>query len=302
MTKLRASVGALGVNLAADVLAVQKLINLSIGWLVPRAPLPEDGSCDEKMISAITDYQTRVMRSPRPDGRVDPGGGTLGALEITASGKPFVPKPQGHKPGTKYTDNPNEVPTETTTPSAGDVVAMLLKSWTDLTADGARTLAAQFMAETGGGRFCFNWNLGNVKAKSTDPHMYLHNVWECDSETGAKSQVENSGGLAHVASVDEIRQHGWNCPKSTVVFQPPHAQCRFRAYSSLADGAVRWLTHHQAIAAKNPDFLKALNAGDTSAVAHALKLAGYYTASEASYASGMAAQKKKIDQALGPVK
>jgi hypothetical protein len=129
--------------------------------------------------------------------------------------------------------------------------------------------------------------------------MYLHNVWECDSQSGAEAQVTKAGGLAHIADKDEAKKHGWSCPGAVVVFQPPHAQCRFRAYSSLADGAQRWLGHHQKIAQKNPNFLTALNNGDVDAVAHALKQAGYYTASEASYASAMKGKKAKIDKELG---
>jgi hypothetical protein len=184
---------------------------------------------------------------------------------------------------------------------AADVVAMLLKWWPDLSQTGARTLAAQFMAETAGGKYCFNWNLGNVKAGPNDPHMYLHNVWECDTPGGAAIQVQNSNGLAHIALPEEIKQHGWRCAEAVVVFQPPHAQCRFRAYESLSVGAQLWLGHHQKIAKSNVDYVKAINAGDIPAVAHFLKLAHYYTAPEDAYASGMASQKKVIDQKLGPI-
>jgi hypothetical protein len=204
-------------------------------------------------------------------------------------------------PGTLFTTNPNEVPTQQTTPTPGDVVAMLLKTWAELIPNGARTLAAQFMAETGGGKFCFNWNLGNVKAGPNDLHMYLHNVWECDSAAGASAQVQSSNGLAHIATSQEIQQHGWRCADAVVVFQPPHAQCRFRAYTSLEMGAQLWLGHHQKISQTNADYLKAVNAADIPAVAHFLSLAHYYTAPEASYAAGMASQKKLIDQTLGPI-
>jgi hypothetical protein len=303
---LQRSVGFGGVNLSADVLTVKKLINQCIGFIVPRAPVTENDSCDPNTIDAIRDFQFRVVKLAVPDGRVDPAGKTLEALTVCASGKHYVPNvPQPgasqNQPGKTYTDNPKEVPTKTTTPTASDVVSMLLLAWTDLTVNGARTLTAQFMAETGGGRYCFNWNLGNVKSGPNDLHMYLRNVWECDTEAGAQSQVAKSNGLAHIATAEEIKQHGWSCPSAVVVFQPPHPQCRFRAYSSLADGAQRWLTHHKSIAQKNAGFLTALNSGDTTAVAHALKQAGYYTASEASYAQGMAAQKKKIDSTLGPI-
>ena len=290
---LEKSVGLGGANESVDVLAVKKLINQCIGLLQPRGPLVENGFCDTQTIEAIQDFQSRVVKNPAPDGRVDPGGKTLEILIASAASS---------KPAPIFTNNPNEVSTKTTTPSPGEVVSMLLLSWTALNANGARTLAAQFMAETAGGRFCFNWNLGNVKSGPDDLHMYLRNVWECDTVAGALAQVSKSGGLAHVATAEEIKQRGWNCTNAVVVFQPPHPQCRFRAYSSLADGAQRWLNHHKSIALKNITFLTSLNAGDTAAVAHALKLAGYYTAPEADYAKGMASQKAKIDLVLGPIR
>jgi hypothetical protein len=201
-----------------------------------------------------------------------------------------------------FTNNPSEVPTHQTTPSAGDVVAMLLLGWPELKPNGARTLAAQFMAETGGGKFCFNWNLGNVKAAPTDMHMYLMNVWECDTPASAAIQVQNASGLAHIATPEEILQHGWSCPGSVVVvFQPPHPQCRFRAYPTLALGAQHWLGYHQRLARTNVGYLTAVNAGDIRTVAHLLKLAHYYTAAETDYVKNMTAQKNVIDQKLGPL-
>ena len=203
---------------------------------------------------------------------------------------------------TLFTTNPNEVNTSQTTPAASDVVAMLLPAWPDLNQNGARTIAAQFMAETGGGKFCFNWNLGNVKSGADTPHMYLRNVWECDTVAGAAGQVASSSGLGHIATPEEIHTHGWACNSGVVVvFQPPHVQCRFRAYASLAEGAKLWLGHHQRIATANAGYLPAINAGDIPAVAHFLKLSGYYTAAEANYAANMATQKKAIDTALGPI-
>jgi hypothetical protein len=203
--------------------------------------------------------------------------------------------------GRTYTDNPNEVVTRTTTPTPREVVYMLLGAWPDLTENGARTLTGQFMAETGGGKYCFNWNLGNVKAGPNEPHMYLHNVWECDSQAGAEGQVARANGLARIATADEINKHGWKCPRVVVVYDPPHAQCRFRAYDSLQDGARRWLGHHQRIALADPRLITALNAGDIHAVAHALKTARYYTAAEADYARAMTRTKENVDRVLGPL-
>lgn len=228
----------------------------------------------------------------------DTGGLVWTSVTIDTTG---VGTPSG--PGKKYTDDPNEVPTRTTTPAAREVVNMLRASWGELTPDGAHTLTSQFMHETGAGKHCYNWNLGNVKSGTGNPHMYLHGVWEVDTPAAAQAQVDKSGGLAHIATADEIKKHGWGLPagKAIAVFDPPHPQSRFRAYGSLQDGSQRWLAHHQAIAARNPAFLTALNAGDTTAVAHALKQAKYYSGSEPDYARGMARYKAEIDRALGPV-
>jgi hypothetical protein len=68
------------------------------------------------------------------------------------------------------------------------------------------------MAETGGGNFCFNWNLGNVKAGPNEPHMYLKGVWEVDSPSSAEAQVARANGLAHIAMPEEIKRQRWACP------------------------------------------------------------------------------------------
>jgi hypothetical protein len=295
MNELIGSVGRAGKNAPADVTLVQGLVNECIGCLTPgMALLRANGTCDGATIDAITAFQRRVVGLKTPDGRVDPGGPTFAALLAYASGKPWVTTK-------KYTGSPHEVAAQRTTPAARDVVAALLASWAELHSTGARTLAAQFLAETCEGKHCFNWNLGNVKASADEPHMYLQNVWECFSQAAAKAEVQAAGGLARIADADEVRAHGWSCPAATVVYQPPHAMCRFRAYGSLGDGAQLWLQHHQKIAQAKPAFLTALNAGDVAAVAHALKLAAYYTAPEDSYANAMKAEKLKIDKALGPL-
>lgn len=305
MQKIGASVGKSATNKSADVVVVQTLLNQCLGYLIPRIPQPVTGVCDHLTIDIITDFQRRVVMSKTPDGRVDPGGRTLEALNTVASGKPYSPKPGAAAggPAKKHTTNPLEVLTERTTPTARDVVAVLKLNWTELTENGARTLTAQFMHETGGGKYCFNWNLGNVKSGPNDPHMYLRGVWEVDSPDQAASQVAKSSGLGRIATDDEIKKNGWSCPagKNVVVFSPPHAQCRFRAYTSLQEGAQKWMNHHKSIANNNKNYLAEVNGGDTAAVAKSLKKVGYYTGGEADYARSMKSQKAAIDKSLGPI-
>ncbi len=290
MHNIEASVGKGGVNRQADVNVIQTLLNACVGHLTPHDPLPVTGVCDGLTIEVIEDFQRRVLKSESPDGRIDPGGPTLKALNASASSGP----------GKKFTSSPNEVPTKNTIPNPGEVVDALKTDWKDLTETGARTLTAQFMHETGGGRYCFNWNLGNVKAGEDKLHMYLKNVWECDSPKEADDQIAKSAGLARFATDEEIREKGWSCPagKKVVVFQPPHRQCRFRAYPSLTEGVQIWLEHHKKIANKNPNYVTEVNGGNCAGVAKSLKEAGYYTGAEADYAKSMTAQKKKIDAAF----
>jgi hypothetical protein len=312
MAQLTASVGAGGTNASVDVMTVQNLINQSIRTLDPLACLQENGVCDDLTIEAITQFQGRVLRLGAPDGRVDPGGLTFQALTVTASGKEYVvgplasssaPGAPAHQAGGRYTDNPNEVATKNTVPAAKDVVSMLRQGWSELNEQGARTLTAQFLHETGGGKYCFNWNLGNVKAKDASVlHMYLRNVWEGLDAGAADATVARSNGLAHIATADEIKAHGWQIPgKTIVVFQPPHDAARFLAYPSLSEGASGWLTRHKGYATAHAEYLGYLNAGDCANVAHALKSYRYYTGDEAVYARNMSSKKAEVDQALGPV-
>jgi peptidoglycan hydrolase-like protein with peptidoglycan-binding domain len=207
--------------------------------------------------------------------------------------------------GRKYTANPNEVAAKSTKPTPRQVFDMLHSNWGALTENGARTLTAQFMFETGGGKYCFNWNLGNKKGGTNHPHMYLRNTFECRSAAIAQADVANGNGLARLATADEIKQHGWKCSDAVsnvaMLYDPPHPTSRFRAYASLEEGARFWIDHHADIAEKNPDYIKALNAGDIGAVARALKQANYYNSAEADYARGMTGTKADIDRAFGPL-
>jgi hypothetical protein len=199
---------------------------------------------------------------------------------------------------------PHEVPILTTTPSVRQIVSAVKTAWPELTEQGARTLAAQYMAETDGGRFCFNWNVGNIRARPNEPHVYLERVWEVGSVEGARAEVARAPGLVHIATDAEVRQHGWSCPpgKAILVFEGRHPRCRFRAYRSLADGVKHWTAHLRGLAKKFVVLLFALNQGDTVTVANTLHEGRYYTAAPEDYARAMAVRKAEIDRVLGPVR
>jgi len=91
MVSIRNSVGQSGTNNRADVSAVQGLINQKIGMITPLARLAVDGRIGPKTIGAITEFQSRVVRMVRPDGRVDPNGKTLQALNQQSGPAPAAP-------------------------------------------------------------------------------------------------------------------------------------------------------------------------------------------------------------------
>lgn len=113
-------------------------------------------------------------------------------------------------------------------------------------------LLAHWALETGFGRFCWCWNIGNKKRVPGRPYYQVR----C-------SEI-----------IDGVEQ--W--------FDPPHPQTSFIAYSSLQEGADDYLTGLRGMfRAAWP----AVVAGDPALFCHMLKLSRYYTASEAVYTDGV---------------
>ena len=84
MTKIVRSVGRGGVNLYNDVITIQKLLNKK------RPPgitgqLKYDGDAGKETITRIELFQKNIVKMPKPDGRVDPGGMTMANLTGTTA-------------------------------------------------------------------------------------------------------------------------------------------------------------------------------------------------------------------------
>ncbi len=76
------SVGRGGVNRFDDVKTIQILLTLN-GYRASTPPaLVENGKCGASTVAAIEVFQREVQSSVRPDGKVDPNGGTLAALRV----------------------------------------------------------------------------------------------------------------------------------------------------------------------------------------------------------------------------
>ncbi len=117
------SVGVGGGNKPADVVTIQTLLNL-----VPPAkggPLPvldPDGACGPMTISAILKFQAACFGAG--DGRVDPGGQTLGKLNAYDNGAPgaaAAPPPAPGAPASALRKKIIEIANDMATPPPGKV-------------------------------------------------------------------------------------------------------------------------------------------------------------------------------------
>ncbi|MEZ0242110.1 MAG: hypothetical protein ACAH11_01960 [Sphingomonas sp.] len=130
------SVGLEGGNREADVTAVQQLLNNVVGALGLPA-LEVSGKADAATIVAITEYQRRVLKRPKPDGRVDPNGGTLKALNEAA-------------PAPKEASAPAPAPaTPTPAPSGSVVYAASLPAESRIVSDYAFKVIEKAVAAAG---------------------------------------------------------------------------------------------------------------------------------------------------------
>lgn len=150
--------------------------------------------------------------------------------------------------------DPLFIPTRRTQQTPREVFEAICDAWPRViggepSRESVLVLLSQWSIETGDGRSCWNFNLGNVKRVKGQPWTWLNSVWEI---LGGKK----------------------------VVFQPPHPQTHFRAFHTAEDGAEAYLQFlHTRFARSWPAVMQ----GDPAAFAHALKLQGYYTAPEEAY-------------------
>jgi flagellum-specific peptidoglycan hydrolase FlgJ len=116
---------------------------------------------------------------------------------------------------------------------------------------------AQSALETGRWKHCHCWNLGNVKSSFGDGRDFT--FFRCNEVLSGK----------------------------TVWFDPPHPYTRFRAFRTLAEGAVDHLAFLRGLTRYKIAWQWVM-AGDPHAFVQALKAAGYFTADEAPYERSVA--------------
>src|SRR6476659_1701018 len=80
MISISGTVGGAGRNKPIDVMIIQHLLNLNYDVADLDNFVAVTGLLDEAMVQAIKRFQQNALGNKRPDGRVDPGGGTFARL------------------------------------------------------------------------------------------------------------------------------------------------------------------------------------------------------------------------------
>lgn len=128
--------------------------------------------------------------------------------------------------------------------------------------------------------WCFNW--GNIKAGEQYEGMYytieLNEVLKGKVVWfSPRGRLDRKGGVVVAEPFSD---------------PPGHPQTRMRAYANQFDGAFSYV-HFVAGGRYAAAFLRLLD-GDALGYVHALKVAGYFTADEASYAKGVVSLQKEF--------
>lgn len=133
-------------------------------------------------------------------------------------------------------------------------------------------LVAMSAHETGEWVSCWNNNLGNVKAAPSWEGEYtcLTNVWEVLNGVtrwfSPRGETSGKGG--------PLKGEEWAVP-------PGHPQTRFRAYRTLSEGAVGFVS--KMVGMYRPSLEVLLNGGSPEAFVAALKRQRYFTGDLAKY-------------------
>ena len=142
------------------------------------------------------------------------------------------------------------------------------------TADQLAVVLGQSAGETGNWQSMFGWNFGNQKVSTSKP-LELQ-----DFQTLRISEILN-GKEVFFAPEGQLAYKGGPVVGQVWAVPPGHPQTRFKWYPTAEAGARSWaelLTWTRYTRSR-----AALETGDPAAFSRALKLDGYYTASESLY-------------------
>lgn len=146
---------------------------------------------------------------------------------------------------------------------------------------------AQPLFETGGGGACCSGNIGTFKGDLESPHFYPKDVRECVPRRVADVGLAQSPQSCREASAADLAHPRVACSGGhvTIIYNPPAAMARFRAFDSLDAGTHDWCAYYRNHSPQA--MINALQAGDMAALAHAVRQANYFLGDEGDYRKGM---------------
>lgn len=137
-------------------------------------------------------------------------------------------------------------------------------------------LVAHWALETGWGKSCRCYNIGNAKAKPGGPHNWTY--FPCGEELPAATAKAEAQRDKRVVIRREYVLSG-RAMVSVKVF-PEHPWCCFRAFETLEEGLA---DHLELLHRRFPEALDAAQRGSSVEFSRELKRRGYYTASVERY-------------------
>lgn len=198
---------------------------------------------------------------------------------------------------------PRFIPAQRTPAKPEDVFQALAKVWTDRLGsapqrDSILVLCAQWAFETGRGRSMWNWNMGNQKGRPGGSDGRSWTFFACNeilSRSAADRNVTNASPRADGKGPDAAITKSLPNGLQEVWFYPNNPACCFRAYQSLAEGAVDYF---DLLRKRFASAWPAVEAGNPAEFSRLLKQARYYTGDEGQYTRGLVAIFNEYQRAL----
>ena len=190
-----------------------------------------------------------------------------------------------------------ECPDQLTPVAPSDLFRALFEAWSVVfneipQLDSIFLALAHWALETGYGKSCHNFNLGNVKSRDGDGFDYTY--FECGEELPAS--VADAHAVGSDLLVKQVRRYATPSGEMVSVrILPKHPWCRFRAYPTLEMGAGMYLSLlHTRFTAAWP----ALVRGDATSFVTGLKHQGYFTAPLAQYMTGVQSCLRRLKESV----
>lgn len=180
---------------------------------------------------------------------------------------------------------PTELSDALTPITRTDLLRGLVEAWGHLFGTEAKKesiciLGSQWCLETGNGKSMHCWNLGNVKSSEGDGHDFT--FFGCGEELSL-SVAKLAAQASPLVTIKRVYLMG-STQMASVWIDPKHPWCRFRAFQSISEGAIDYIS---LLSKRFKQAWPAVLSGDPALFSHYLHQEHYYTADEGSYTAGL---------------